>query len=361
MNLDIAALSDWSETKRTVFTQINAANIPLVLFGYSPAVDPQFLSEIHVPVRHLCDNDPRKWGSHLWGLEAISPSSLPELYEKYNILILVPFEREISAQVQSLSIAPSSIYHLDLYYDEPAAADYFRTHTKQLAEVFQSLADDISRETYQRVIQYRLTRDSAYLSEISLPRGDQYFPPFIGDKTPFLSSHEVFVDAGAFIGDTVEKFISVVDTQYKAIYAFEPDPENFKKLERCMSPLLNTICIQAGVGKQRMTAHFSSNDSGSRLETSGAELVEIQVLDQTLEGIPVTYLKMDIEGMECSALNGARNLITQYHPKLAICTYHSNADMIDVPLLLKQFNPNYKLYFRHYTNSLVETVCYAVP
>ena len=105
--------------------------------------------------------------------------------------------------------------------------------------------------------------------------------------------------------------------------------------------------------------HFAADTSGSKVAGEG-EPVRMDTLDHCLKGIPVTYLKMDVEGMECAALRGAENLIKTYHPKLAICTYHSDSDMIQVPKQILKICPDYKLYFRHYTNALVETVCYAV-
>lgn len=118
--------------------------------------------------------------------------------------------------------------------------------------------------------------------------------------------------------------------------------------------------MQTAVGDKKETLHFSSDDSGSRTDASGTQVVSADALDHLLEGVPVTYLKMDVEGMECPALLGAQKVIQAYRPKLAICTYHSNSDMISVPELILKLNPGYKLYFRHYSNALVETVCYAI-
>lgn len=90
------------------------------------------------------------------------------------------------------------------------------------------------------------------------------------------------------------------------------------------------------------------------------EAIEIDSLDHMLGDTPVTYITLDVEGMECSALRGAKNLIQKYRPKLAICCYHSDEDMTAVPAEILRCNPSYRLYMRHYTNSLNETVCYAI-
>lgn len=82
-------------------------------------------------------------------------------------------------------------------------------------------------------------------------------------------------------------------------------------------------------------------------------------LDEIVED-RITFIKMDIEGAEHNALLGAEKTIKKYHPKLAICVYHSIEDYIILPLMLKQFNPNYKFYFRQHSATSSESVIYAI-
>jgi hypothetical protein len=69
---------------------------------------------------------------------------------------------------------------------------------------------------------------------------------------------------------------------------------------------------------------------------------------------------MDIEGAEMSALSGARNTIIGAKPKLAICIYHSDEDMIRIIMFLKELVPEYRFFIRHHSNIDVETVLYAM-
>ncbi|MCL1983378.1 MAG: FkbM family methyltransferase, partial [Clostridiales bacterium] len=75
---------------------------------------------------------------------------------------------------------------------------------------------------------------------------------------------------------------------------------------------------------------------------------------------PPTYIKMDIEGAELMALKGAENIIRSHKPKLAISAYHKPEDVYTLPMLIRSYRNDYKFYLRHYTNSLNETVLYAV-
>lgn len=107
---------------------------------------------------------------------------------------------------------------------------------------------------------------------------------------------------------------------------------------------------------------FSGGDSNSSINGSKESnmIGEVRKLDDVLKGERVTFIKMDIEGSELAALKGAANTIRSQKPKLAICIYHSPQDMLNIPIYIKSLVPEYKIYIRHYTDMMLETVCYAV-
>lgn len=49
-------------------------------------------------------------------------------------------------------------------------------------------------------------------------------------------------------------------------------------------------------------------------------------LDTLFEGQKIDFIKMDIEGAERKALQGARRLVEKCMPKMAVCTYHNAED-----------------------------------
>lgn len=349
----------WRKRKQEVFQKINRAGLPLVLFGKSPAIEPDFLKQLTIPVQYICDNDREKWGTRQWGLEVIGPDKLSRIYAAYQVLILVPFEAQIIPQLMALPIPPAEIFRLDLYFEECESAAYYQSVRADVDEISRCLSDQTSKDTYEAVIQYRINRDPALLTPVSIPRERQYFPDSL-NGTLFFHANEVFVDAGAFVGDTIQAFHSAVRGQYSAIYGIEPEHKNFEKLVANTKTFPNIVYHRTAVGDYTGETRFCSEDSSSKADESGEEIIPIHTLDSLIKDVPVTYLKMDVEGMECAALRGAKTLIQTFRPKLAICIYHSNADMIQVPKLILELDPTYKLYIRHYSNALVETVCYAI-
>ena len=70
---------------------------------------------------------------------------------------------------------------------------------------------------------------------------------------------------------------------------------------------------------------------------------------------------MDIEGGEINAIEGAKNVIRKFTPKLAISVYHNLSDFWEIPFKVLQINKKYNIYLRHYTEGLAETVMFFIP
>jgi len=172
---------------------------------------------------------------------------------------------------------------------------------------------------------------------------------------------EVFVDCGAYTGDSIESYQTHVG-QYRKIYALEPDVENCKKIQEYIEKqkLKNIQLINAAVGKENRTVSFDQQGTaGSSVKGEGNNSVQLVCLDDVIAE-PVTFVKMDVEGFELDALMGAKGLIETYKPKLAICVYHKCEDPVSIVEYLTQLVPEYRFYMRHYTYSQHETVLYAV-
>ena len=72
-------------------------------------------------------------------------------------------------------------------------------------------------------------------------------------------------------------------------------------------------------------------------------------------------IKMDIEGGELSALNGAQRMIREYRPNLAISVYHKSNDIWQIPNLIFDLLGSCKLYLRKHSRTIADTVLYVFP
>ncbi len=174
---------------------------------------------------------------------------------------------------------------------------------------------------------------------------------------------EVFVDVGCFDGSTSLQFARWSGS-FQKIVALEPDEKNVPKCTEKLDDFIRNgkvEIINKGAWSENTTLKFSSTQNGaSVLSDSGESIVEVATLDSVLAGKRVTFIKMDIEGAELEALKGTRTCIKENKPKLAICVYHKPEDIVTLPQLILDMNPDYRLYLRHYSLSAAETVLYAV-
>lgn len=190
----------------------------------------------------------------------------------------------------------------------------------------------------------------------------QYLAPEIGEPV----SHEVFIDGGAYdLCNTIE-FIEWCHGDYDKIYAFEANKSSYDKCLNIiqMNPLLDENRIElynaALWRKEEILSFNDQKEDASYVGENGCTVVQGQTIDALLRGNQVTFIKLDIEGAELSALMGAKETIKKWKPRLAICIYHKPEDPIEIPLYIHGLVPEYKMYIRHYSTCRDETVLYCV-
>jgi hypothetical protein len=116
-----------------------------------------------------------------------------------------------------------------------------------------------------------------------------------------------------------------------------------------------------GVSNEAGELRFDSEGgSGSAISPTGSNTIRVTTLDEVLAG-KVSMIKMDLEGWEIAALQGAKQLITAQSPVLAIAVYHRPSDFWTIPGHVFEWQSNYDIYLRHYTEGWTETVMYFIP
>lgn len=100
--------------------------------------------------------------------------------------------------------------------------DYCVEHAAELEEVYEMLADDESRRVYANIINFRISGNIRYLMDVTTPKTEIY------RKIIRLTPNEVYVDLGAYNGDTIEEVLQHTRGKYIRIYAVEPDRKNFR-------------------------------------------------------------------------------------------------------------------------------------
>lgn len=190
-------------------------------------------------------------------------------------------------------------------------------------------------------------------------------PQYFDSSIIKYTENEFFIDCGAYRGESSLEFIKQLRingiTEFKKILVLEPDSNNFIYAKDNLKKYKNIEIIPCGVGKYNAELCFSNNGTTSaRFMDNGGISVSVKKIDDIAFNCDVTFIKMDIEGMELEALEGGSEIICRCKPKLAICVYHKADDIIRISEYIKELNPNYKLYLRNYNFTATETVLYAI-
>nr|WP_209649158.1 FkbM family methyltransferase [Cohnella thailandensis] len=214
---------------------------------------------------------------------------------------------------------------------------------------------------------YRLTRNP---DDLFVAPYQQYFHPHVQPV-----EHETVIDGGAFIGDTVKKFMDKQSGNLR-IYSFEPCKDTFEKLtsfikENQLGQVVTPI--GEGLADKRNFAYLNKrnpkNPAGYRIVNNSSEVTEdirINSLDNIVDEFQIKridLIKLDIEGSELVAILGAEQTIKKHAPKLQICLYHKPKDIFELPLLIEEMfkEHRYTYYFGHHHRGPWETVLYAIP
>ena len=176
--------------------------------------------------------------------------------------------------------------------------------------------------------------------------------------------NEVFIDAGVYMGDTIEGFLLFCKDSYSEIYGFDPNQDVLEQMTKNLEQLdlHDTEIFQRGAWNSETTLSFdtTAHPLGASIQDHGSTTIRTKTIDSIKTKNPVTLIKMDIEGAELKALEGGKETIKRDRPRLAICVYHKPEDMLTIPEYILSLHPDYKLRLRHYTYGKGNTVLYAL-
>ena len=240
-------------------------------------------------------------------------------------------------------------------------AEVFATRIDDYVELYNNLADYKSKNILFSIISNFYNFDFVNLKYCMENVYKHYFDLDLMPKC----ENEVFVDVGAYTGDSTIDFISSYDeNSYKKILCYEICKENIEKMQKNLENYKNIYIFEKAITNFNGTTHFDKNaDLSANSTSSGGELaVEAVTLDADIKD-KITMVKMDIEGGEMNALIGMKNHIKNDTPTLLISVYHNNTDLLDIPKHISTINKNYNYYLRYYGGPYyaTEIVLIALP
>lgn len=327
----------------------------------------------------LADNGAREPGQSIAGVPVLPPAIAAERFGRAAAFVVTiwgahrPHRLAHSrAQLQSLG-CDLVLPFPPLYwkYPETLLPFYLQDLPSRLLDERQAVRrgldvweDEASRAEFVSQVRFRLQADFDGLA--GPVKHPQYFP----DDLFAWTSHEWFVDGGAFDGDTVKEIVAEHGSNFAQVLAIEPDPANFKKLSDAVAAFPAHVrdriaCRQVALASKSDALYVEMTGTPSSvtstLEAGNRVRVDALPLAALVGDARPTFIKLDIEGAEIDALRGARDFIVRDAPILAVCVYHQQNHLWRIPSMLKEWNPDYALFLRPHKEEGWDLVCYAVP
>jgi len=333
------------------------------------------LRNIGIEPLGFSDNNKNVWNTETEGVKIYSPEEAANKFPDAVFMVTIWSDaighpaKEIAKQLrQTNNVEVVSFFSLFWKYPEVFmpyfsidAPDKTLLQADAIKQCFKLFHDEESKSEFVAQIRWRLQADYRGLADPG--KYTQYFY----DELFKLNEKEVFVDCGAFDGDTIRNFLSKQQDRFTHYFALEPDPINFEKLREYVANLPAMIhdkitVRQYAVSDTHKQITFSSNGSlQSAISENGNILVNCISIDEDITTENVTYIKMDAEGAEPDIIKGAENTIKNNKPIIAISVYHLFDHLWKLPLQVKAISDNYLFYLRPHGKASWDLVCYAIP
>ena len=187
-----------------------------------------------------------------------------------------------------------------------------------------------------------------------------------------VRSGDVVVDGGGCFGDTALYFAHLAGKEGQ-VFSFEfiesnlkvfsenlkLNPDYTERISILRNPLWDKSGVPMYVKERGPASTVSLENFEDNTDVTCVETISIDDLATRHNLSRIDFIKMDIEGAEFAALNGALNVIRRDTPRLALCIYHSPVDFIRLARLIDEQSLGYRFAIGHFTAHQEETILFA--
>ena len=332
LNFEVLEMNSWKyieESKKTV-----------VIYGMGNGAD------------KLIDNF-KTMGIEILGITASDDFVRGQIFRDFKVKKLSEFDGSyilVIAFGTCVESVINHIYSLDEEYDlvvpvvpvignVTVTEDFVVKNAENINRAYNIFSDE-SKKIFENVFNFLYSGRLKYL-KLATTEKNEIFERFLT-----LTEKEVYLDLGAYNGDTIIEFLKYANGKYNRIIAVEPNIKNYKKLLSNCEHLSDFFAYNKAVSDDVKTVIFSSlSGRQSSISEKGVEIKTLTI-DEISKIENITYIKIDVEGGEINAINGGENTIKRCKPKLNIALYHRFSDLFEIPNLIYKLNPNYQFEIR---------------
>lgn len=339
----------------------------------------------------ICDNNKNKQGKMIYNIPIVSPDKLLENPDDYVVLIAVYDEYSLKRIMQQLAGMDIPHYYTAAILEFANIIDRYdsdgnwKYHELNTYKVIEENADKIERVRKMLCDEKSVKLYDCFVEKVKynlrdyMDVADDLYEHYFSDGIFKFMDREVLIDGGAFDGDDTVWLSTMLQQEgrkLKKAYCFEPDNRNFaatyRNLEKhfgvnarlrqdgAVAECEQFVVFKSGLFDKNCGMGF--HEYGGQISRFTEENTGISIpvvrLDDVVDD-KVTFIKYDLEGADIPAIRGAEKTIRKYKPKLALSIYHNIGDLWEIPLLIKEYVPEYKLFIRHHTVYLWDKIMYA--
>lgn len=330
-----------SENKSS-WEKIKESGLPVVVYGMGNGADKvidEFI-RLDIPVKGVTASDDFVRG---------------QIFRGYKVTKLSEFDGEFIIAVAFASCIPDVMNHIfslqnkyrvivpcvPVFGDDIFNREFVEKNADKLTAAY-NLFEEKSKQIFAGCVDFIFGGELDRLREITSNK-DEVFENIL-----CFGENESYLDLGAYKGDTVEEFLAYCNGKYDSITAVEPDRRTFKKLCAYLENVSGSVAYQKAIYSENKTLNFSNAAGRQSTISEKGEEIETVTVDELCNNKQISYIKMDVEGAEYEAIEGAKETLKNKKPKLNIALYHKNCDIFELPLKIAQINPEYKFYLRRH-------------
>ncbi len=216
-------------------------------------------------------------------------------------------------------------------------------HIYDYENTFDLLDDDFSRECMSSYLNCRNNENYEFIIPCSRELASYFSNPFFQ-----ISDHEIYLDVGAYNGDSIREFVKSTDGKYRKIYALEPENKSFRDLSEYIkkSGLKNVEVYDNGCWNENTTLKFQLNAESSSVCDDGIN-IKVKRIDEQFDNMGITLIKINFLYGALETIEGAESILKELKPNLVVTVGFDEWGLINIPKAIKRINPNYKLSLRY--------------
>lgn len=337
MSFEIGVPCVWDELKSTTK--------PIVMYGTGNGADKvvDVLNELNIPLSGVTASSTFVRKRMFRGFQVMPIEHFEEIYDAFTLIITfgtsIP---EVMDNIYNLAEKHTVLVPVvPVIGTQIFDSDFYNKHCAEIDLAYNLMADDTSKRIFKGYVEFLYGGRLDTLKSITTLE-DEAFRNILK-----LTENEVYVDIGAYRGDTVDTFLSYTKENYNHIICAEPDTKTFKKLTDHCAHLPRFEAHNVAV--THIDGKIGFTDAHGRQSAVGGDVMQKSVTLTTLcsDKVP-TYIKIDAEGCENEIISASGNIFTTHRPKLNVAAYHKCEDIFTLPILLNRLNPDYRIHLRHH-------------